>query len=384
LNKVCKPDDIGLAGETVTCTIFVSNPGPGLPSNVVVHDTLLTNVAPDDYTLNTPTFVFEGAAGPPNLCTLMPPNQFTCELGTVPVGGQAIITAMFVSQEGGDFDNIARVTTDSDDPNLTNNEDEDGLTILPVSDLAVTKSDSPDPVIAGEQITYTIQVTNNGPSTALNVILEDVLPAGVGLVSVAPGAGNSCGDVSGTPAKLTCNLGTLVDGGSETVTLAVIVHSNVMPGTLFNQVSVRSDSVEPDNGNNNDTEPTAVITRADLQIVKTSDADTYKPNTPITFKVSVTNHGPSDAQNVLVTDLLPDIKQAQYISNTGGCILSTPTTLTCPMGTLTSGQTKEFFIVIEIKGSKEATNTATVSSSTVDPNATNNSSSKTVATSGNQ
>ena len=152
---------------------------------------------------------------------------------------------------------------------------------------------------------------------------------------------------------------------------------------MFNQASAKSDSVEPNNGNNSDTEATPVITNADLNIAKTSDANVYKPNTPITFKVAVANNGPSDAQNVVVSDSLPDIKQSEYVSNTGGCNLSSPTTLTCPMGTLAFGQIKEFFVVISVKGNNDVTNTATVASSTTDPNGANNSASKTVSTGGN-
>src|SRR4029453_11605536 len=60
------------------------------------------------------------------------------------------------------------------------------------ADLSVSKVDSPDPVVAGSNITYTISVTNAGPDAASNVSLSDTTPAGPTSVSVTPGAGWTC------------------------------------------------------------------------------------------------------------------------------------------------------------------------------------------------
>src|SRR5438270_886072 len=54
---------------------------------------------------------------------------------------------------------------------------------IPSADMAITKTDSPDPVAAGSNVTYTILITNNGPATAQNVVLNDVLPTGPTFVS---------------------------------------------------------------------------------------------------------------------------------------------------------------------------------------------------------
>src|SRR5260370_27985561 len=68
---------------------------------------------------------------------------------------------------------------------------------------------------------------------------------------------------------------------------------------------------------------------ADLTIVLTSDSLVYKPSTTIHYQITVTNNGPSDAQNVVITQALPTVKQGKYISNNIGCAPPAGTTLTC-------------------------------------------------------
>ena len=212
IDKIYKPDDVVDAGKPITCTIVVDNPGPGLPRNVVVRDTLFTNAAAGSYTISPATFVFEGFPGSPNPCVAAPPNQFTCTLGTVPVGGRAIISVTITPIEGGDFNNEARVSTDSTDANQANNHDIDGVTVRPIADLKVTKT-GPAEGIAGENITYNLEVTNLGPSTATNVRIDDILPAGVSVGSVnsvsAPGGTCNAGLPGNAFVPTYCTFGSL-------------------------------------------------------------------------------------------------------------------------------------------------------------------------------
>jgi uncharacterized repeat protein (TIGR01451 family) len=124
----------------------------------------------------------------------------------------------------------------------------------PAADLAVTKSDSPDPVSKGAQLTYSIVVTNNGPGSAANVQLTDSLPANVQFVSAASTAG-SCTQSGSTVA---CSLGSMNNSASVTVTIIV---SPKKAGTLTNTAQVNSISPEPNTANNTDTEQTMVVSR---------------------------------------------------------------------------------------------------------------------------
>ena len=121
------------------------------------------------------------------------------------------------------------------------------------ADLAVTKTDSPDPVSRGGTLTYSIVVSNQGPDSATAVQLTDPLPRSVRFVSVATTAG-SCSQADDI---VTCSLGDIANGGSVTVTITVTARRT---GTATNTAQVSSTSPDPNPANNTDTE-TTVVTR---------------------------------------------------------------------------------------------------------------------------
>src|SRR5207249_1720154 len=136
----------------------------------------------------------------------------------------------------------------------------------PKADLAISKTDSPDPVIAGTNLTYTITVTNNGPGAATSVTMTDPLPGTVTFVSATP----SQGTCSGT-STVSCNLGTLVNGGSATVTIVV---TPTQAGGISNTASVAANEFDPNPDNNSATQGTTVNPpSADLSVTKTDSPD---------------------------------------------------------------------------------------------------------------
>jgi uncharacterized repeat protein (TIGR01451 family) len=392
LTKTCKPDvpapewvqDLGggsnsaLAGQQFTCTVVVNNPGPGLPSNVVVHDTMSTGVDPATYTMDTPNFTFSGGgsiACDPTV-DIAGGKQFSCNAGTIPLNGSATITYHITSNEGGDFNNSASVTTDSVDPNLANNASQSSVHVVPLADVSVTKTVGAgvNPVTAGTGFSYLIHVANAGPSTATNVVVNDFVPAGMAVVSATSLPSGSC--VTGVPGSLfkptRCTIGALASGDSRDIQVAVLAAPSML-GQVTNFAWVHGDTPDPNISNNVATKTITVIAKADLSITKTADASQYKPNTRIAYHVTVTNNGPSDAQHVAVLDTLPDQKQAVYLFNTGGCFFQAPKILSCNMGTLAAGAHKDFYVYMVVKGTQgTATNAASVSSTTTDPNGTNN------------
>jgi uncharacterized repeat protein (TIGR01451 family) len=125
---------------------------------------------------------------------------------------------------------------------------------LAPADLSITKSDNPDPVTEGSQLSYTIEVTNAGPDPATDVtVTDDLASSDFDLVSTTPSQGNC--DVQGSQ-NITCNLGTLASGATATVTILVTTKK---PGTVTNTASVTTTESDPQSANNTVTETTTVL-----------------------------------------------------------------------------------------------------------------------------
>lgn len=371
--KTCKPDvSSAVAGAPAYCSIVVTNYGPSDATAVSLTDTIVAS---------TP-FNIVSAVGA--TCTSSTgtntKGNVACNLGTMKAGATATVTVTFNALNGGDIDDTATVSSSTPDPTSTDNSATGTVHYISSADLSVTKTSAPNPVVAGTNLTYTITAANAGPSTAANVVVKDTLPAQVSVVSATSSAGSCSGGIPGNPAQpLICTLGSMNSGGTASITVVVKVNSSTPDGTiLVNNASISSDTSDPNNKNNVATASAPVVARGDLAIVKTSDALNYKPSSVITYTVKVTNNGPSDSLAVVVTDNLPDFKQATYQSDTGGCTLSS-TTLTCNLGNMPLGTSKSFNIYELVNGNQGAvSNTASVASSTTDPNAANNTSTRVV------
>ena len=172
------------------------------------------------------------------------------------------------------------------------------ICVTSCADVSVTQSDSPDPVTVGGNVTYTITLTNNGPDSATDVELTDVLPSSVALVSATPSTGSCAGT-----STVVCALGTLLNGASATVTIVV---TTTVVGNLTNTVSVTSDETDTAPGNNLDEERT-VVTLPDLAVKTISAVTAAIPGTDIVLSDTTTNKGkvaagPSTTRFFLSTD----------------------------------------------------------------------------------
>jgi uncharacterized repeat protein (TIGR01451 family) len=140
----------------------------------------------------------------------------------------------------------------------------------PKVDLAITKAGNPDEVSIGQNITYTLSVTNNGPDAATNVTLIDSLPSSVTFVF----AGSNQGSCSGT-SVITCTLGMLANGSSATITIIVQATGDITnPGhqtitNITNTASVSATENDPNATNNQASVVTAVLsTNANCNLVQ--------------------------------------------------------------------------------------------------------------------
>ena len=232
-----------------------------------------------------------------------------------------------------------------------------------LADLGITKTDSPDPANLGNNLTYTIVVTNAGPDAATGVVVTDTLPLTVTFASSSA----SQGACSGT-STVTCSLGTINDGSSVTVTIVV---TPTVAGTLANTVTVTATTADPSLGNNTTTENTTVGLPADLSVTKYDTPDPVTAGTTLTYAVTITNNGPADATGVTVTDTLPlGVTFGSATPSQGTC--SGTSTVTCDLGTLSNGANATVTIAVTPAAAGTITNTASVTATTFDPVPDNN------------
>ncbi len=138
-----------------------------------------------------------------------------------------------------------------------------------VADLAVEKHDAPDEVWIGQPLTYTLVVANGGPDEATSVALTDTLPAEVTLTGATPSQGNCTeqGDKRHPDDILVCELGSIVSGGSATVTAVVTPEAG---GLISNTVSVSGGEHDPDEYDSVDVAYTTVEVHAAATAVSLS------------------------------------------------------------------------------------------------------------------
>src|SRR5262245_30764855 len=189
------------------------------------------------------------------------------------------------------------------------------------ADLSITKTDSPDPVVAGTDLTYTINVNNNGSGPAVFAQWQDTLPAGTRLQSFSGAAGWSCVTPPiGSGGVITCLKDTMAASETAGFTVVVLVDPDVADGaTLSNTATISSSVSDPNGANNSATATTPVIRRADLEVVSKIDTpDPVVTNNPLTYTITLRNNGPSVATGVTLNDALPPGALFNNCSSTGG------------------------------------------------------------------
>ena len=364
IGKTDGPDPV-LRGDDITYTLTYQNDGPSPATGVSIIDVL-----PSDVT-------FVSATPDQGTCGELA-GVATCDIGNVPVGGSGQVTIDVTVSDtatpGTTVTNNVAINAITFDPNNSNNTASAVTTIQDEADLSVSKSDSPDPVTAGEQLTYTITYDNLGLSDATGVVVTDVLPAGVTLVSLTPDQG-SCDVLGGT---ITCDVGAVAaaDPAGQIVVVVDIDPSTPDGTTLTNTVSIAGDQVDPNSANDSATEETTVATSADVSLTKSDAPDPVVAGEQLTYTLDYANAGPSDSQDVSVVDGLPaGVTFVSATSDQGSCS-EAASTVTCDLGTLPAGASGQIVIVVDVDPSTPPgtiTNTATANPNTADPNFTNNS-----------
>lgn len=273
--------------------------------------------------------------------------------------------------------------SDNTDPIQGNNQQSSTITILSPNqwptddvDLVVTKT-AVQTWFVGQWITYTINYQNIGSTTATNVSVIDVIPAGTqfidnGLIGITPSPSPTM--ITGTYNEIYIrNIGTLLPWQWASMTVSGIITPWLPDGFgLLNLVQITSDQNDSDSQNNFGYTLTNLIAQgADLVIQKSATANTVAIGQTFTYNMLVTNNGPDVATGVSITDSVP--AWLTIIAATGATIAGN--TYTWSIAQIPAYTSVLRSITVQATQAGIVTNAAQVYASTFDPILANNTSS---------
>ena len=299
---------VSFPGGEVGYVIIVRNDGPNDVQNARVQDNLPPEASIVEFTSTTTG----GVTGN----TPQGTGPAIDDVVSMAAGSEIVyrIQAIVATSAVGTVANDATVVLldDLDESNLDNNSARASVQILPTADLAITKSASRETVIAGQSVSYTLEVTNRGPSTATNVVVTDELPRADGLV-ITPSV-PSRGQLQVDEATLTWNVGSLPVDATASLVITINVSPAAIEGELVNEARVIGSERDLVLTNSSARVTTSVRRLVDLEVTKVADTDEVIAGESFRFTVTVTNNGPSDASGVALSDELLDIRLSEFTS----------------------------------------------------------------------
>jgi uncharacterized repeat protein (TIGR01451 family) len=247
----------------------------------------------------------------------------------------------------------------------------------PGSEVAITKEGEPDPAIAGDTITWTVNLENEGDTAATNVHLTDVQPAGQTFTALVAPAGWTCIPSPFTSgSNVDCTKASMAPGETAEFTITAALAPDYDPETQACNEAVVTDSL----GANAAEDCVEVDAEADLSVDKQGPAE-IPAGEEFDYTIVVTNNGPSTVTEFTVVDTLPVSGTVGTIDiepdpTSGSCVVALPV-ITCDLElTLDPGEsatiTIPFTFPPDTDDGSEQTNTATVESEVTDPDEENN------------
>jgi uncharacterized repeat protein (TIGR01451 family) len=373
VSKTATPDPY-TPGQQLTYQVTVTNSGPGAVSGVTVSDPLPAALAGAGF-----TWTCSATAG--SSCTASGSGSINDTNVAVDVGGTLTytVTGTVPASVSGTLTNTATVTpppgtTDSGcSPSCSSTVNDPNS---PEAAVEIKKSASTNPVVPGNDETYTLQAINHGPDAATQVVVSDPLPGGLSFVSASAG----CSFAGGT---VTCTVPSLASGASQSFQVVARVSSSQT--TPITNTATITTSDPPPPGCGCDPYPKSATTtidvtpQVDLAITKQPSTPTVAPGGQLMYTLIVQNDGPSDATGVTVSDPAP--AGLTYVSaqpGQGSC--SSGSGVTCSLGSLPAGGTTQILVTAHVAGDASGSlrNTATVAGDQQDLDPANNSSSATV------
>lgn len=332
------------SGSPIGFTVTVANAGPGTATAVVLNDPL----PPAEGV----SWTISPASTGCSISGTTPTQVLNCSFGDLVSGASASVhvTSPTTFATSGTLVNTATASA-SNHPSVV------GVARVVINrpGLSVTKLADAASVNSGSPIGFTVTVANAGPGTATNVVLNDPLPAGIGIDwSISPArAGCSVTGAVGSQV-LTCSFGDLIVGASASVHVTSATTA-ATSGTFTNSATARADNHPPVTGIAN-----VVVNKPNLSVTKTADAASVTAGNPIGFTVTVSNAGPGPATNLTVSDPLPGAAGVNWSISpaTAGCSITGTApaqTLTCTVASLASGASLVVHVVSQTTASSVGT-----------------------------
>jgi uncharacterized repeat protein (TIGR01451 family) len=310
------------AGEDAVFTITLTNHGPGAAKNVTLSDQL-------------PAGSWTLGGADKGACSINGSNLLTCTFGTVAKDGQKVITLTqkTTAAQCGSIPNTVTVSASNEntDADQYPNTDNDTI-VVQCPDIAVVKSGN-GPLSAGQTAAFTIKLTNAGPGDAKGVTLSDQLPAGSWTLGGADAAACS---INGSNL-LTCDFGTVLAGGSRTITVSKATAAGDCP-SIHNDVTVAASNEPASATDDNDSGADIVVNCPDIEVVKSGNGPISAGQAAV-FSITVKNLGPGVASGVTLADQLPAGTWTLGGPNAADCGI-TKGKLTCDFGTLIVNATR--------------------------------------------
>jgi uncharacterized repeat protein (TIGR01451 family) len=281
-------------GDVLTYTITVTNLSTFDAELVTLTDTISGNV------------VFGGVVSAGGGFTLASSttNQAVFTNSVLSAGASATIEFTATATQGGLVTNTVTVRSGRPDSNLNDNTVQVPSAVQAIADLALAKAAAGGTAVAGQPFTYTLTITNNGPDTANQVVITDALSGGAVFSAVVASTEPASLTHSFVGAQATFTVTGIAPNGVFTIVYTVLPPLN---GGVFSNTAVISSSTPTDPNPGNDTAgggPVNGLANADLEIAKSASPNPVEPGGVVTFTLTVTNNGPSDAQFITVTDVL--------------------------------------------------------------------------------
>ena len=364
------------AGAELAITVDVRNNGPSNAANASVtipvpaSTTFVSLASPAGWACTTPAV---GAAG-----------DVVCTSGvfsTTTASFTLRVKADTALAPGASLASSASVTAETADSATGNNSGADTTTVTTSTNLAVEIADAPDPVSAAANLTYTILVTNNGPSNAATATMTSEVRTGTTFVALVAPEGWSCTTpvVGGVGAISCTNPSFGVTSQSFTLTVQVL-SGTPLGSTLSLTAVVATGTADSDGANNSDTETTTVTVAADLSVALDGVGVEVKRGTTLAYNLRVNNSGPEPAESVTLTSAIPAGTSFVSLVSPAGWVCMTPAVgatgaISCTNDAL-DVTTDVLVLSVQLGGAPDGTAvalTASVQSPTVDGDPANNS-----------